>query len=137
MNKLICIFTIGILFSCDTTIDQNIKKEYFIQEEIGTIKNRVDTIVIEKQNSYQGSEYYILERIPEWFLETQLLGKLILDSLYKFQNRLNPLYLEEDFNGDGYLDVVIPIENIDSKKLGFAIIHGKTEKYLSLELEQK
>ncbi|WP_326984344.1 hypothetical protein VUJ46_07370 [Chryseobacterium sp. MYb264] len=32
----------------------------------------------------------------------------------------------EDFNGDGYKDVVIPIAESKSHKKGFAVIHGKT-----------
>lgn len=88
---------------------------------------KVDTIFVTKNyDSIINSEYYIEERLPNWFSESKIMNKLVINKLYKIENRLNPLYLEEDFNGDGILDLAIPIFEINSNKKGFAIIHGKT-----------
>ena len=61
-------------------------------------------------------------------METELLNGLVLVGKYKFDNRFNPLYLETDLNGDGIIDIAIPIFEIKTKKNGFAIIHGKTKE---------
>lgn len=87
-----------------------------------------DTVYIERKIPDAGIEFYIQERLPEWFLETELLNGLVLNEKYKFDNRFNPLYLETDFNGDEIIDIAIPIFEIKTKKKGFAIIHGKTKE---------
>jgi len=74
------------------------------------------------------TEYYIKERLPEWFQKENLLNGLVINQDYEFENRLNPLYLEADFNGDGKLDIAIPIKHTKTKKVGFAIIHGQTKE---------
>lgn len=45
---------------------------------------------------------------------------------YKIEDWVKPSYLEEDFKGDGILDVAVPISEIKTNKKGFAVIHGKT-----------
>jgi len=74
------------------------------------------------------SEYYITERLPDWFIEAKILDGLTLQGAYQFDTRLNPLYLEADFNGDKHIDVAIPIKKMSSGKVGFAIIHSKTNQ---------
>lgn len=74
------------------------------------------------------TENYIMERLPDWLLENNLLKGLTLKQDYQVDNRLNPLYLEADFNGDGILDIAVPIKEINSEKFGFAIIHGTTNE---------
>lgn len=59
-------------------------------------------------------------------LESKIINQLIINKSYKIENRLNPLYLEADFNGDGILDIAIPIYEINTNKKGIVIIHGKT-----------
>lgn len=80
------------------------------------------------QDSDEQTEYFILERLPEWFIKDNPLNGLELKDNYIFDNRMNPLYLEADFNGDGIFDIAIPIKNKTNESLGFAIIHGKTNE---------
>jgi hypothetical protein len=47
---------------------------------------------------------------------------------YVFDNRLNPLYLEEDFKRDAHFDLAIPIKHLQNQKVGFAIAHGETKE---------
>ena len=42
--------------------------------------------------------------------------------------RINPSYLEGDFNGDGKMDVAVLVKERSTGKLGIAIVHGTTEK---------
>ncbi len=51
--------------------------------------------------------------------------KLFFSNNYSFDNRMNPLYLEGDFDADGLIDVVFPISENSSGKKGFAIVHRK------------
>lgn len=41
---------------------------------------------------------------------------------YKIEDWVKPSYLEEDFKGDGILDVAVPISEIKTNKKGFAVI---------------
>jgi hypothetical protein len=47
---------------------------------------------------------------------------------YDLSLRMNPSYLEGDFNGDGKMDVAVSIKERASGKLGIAIVHGATGK---------
>ena len=42
--------------------------------------------------------------------------------------RINPSYLEGDFNGDGKMDVAVLVTERSTGKLGIAIVHGTTGK---------
>ncbi len=42
--------------------------------------------------------------------------------------RINPSYLEGDFNGDGKMDVSVLVQERSTGKLGIAIVHGTTGK---------
>ena len=120
VNTFILLIII-ILFSCKENKSTN------KVENLTNIDNKTDTIIITKNSdSIINSESYITQRLPEWLLKSNLIKGLTINNTYKIENRLNPLYLEEDFNGDGNLDVVIPIFEKSTNKKGFAIIHGKT-----------
>ena len=47
---------------------------------------------------------------------------------YDFSFRMNPSYLEGDFNGDGKIDVAVLVKERSTGKLGIAIVHGTTGK---------
>ncbi|WP_340201629.1 hypothetical protein [Ascidiimonas sp. W6] len=128
MNKLIIILTIGTLVSCHSNIEKKEKtKTKIVQDTIRIVEKTVDTIYIEKSDKedFTQTEWYIKERLPEWFA---LGDGLKFQEEYEFDNRLNPLYLETDFNGDGTIDLAIPIKQTKTDKVGFAIIHGKTNE---------
>ncbi|MGE5213802.1 MAG: hypothetical protein ACM3NN_08945 [Nitrospirota bacterium] len=47
---------------------------------------------------------------------------------YDFSSRINPSYLEGDFNGDGKMDVAVLVKERSTGKIGIAIISGTTGK---------
>lgn len=126
MKYLLIIILTLIFFSCkDDKIETKIVKSEVIVQ-------KTDTIYISKNyDSIINLESYIIERLPFWLVESKIIKDLIINKSYKIENRLNPIYLEEDFNDDEILDVAVPIFEINSGKKGFAIIHGKTlEMYI-------
>jgi hypothetical protein len=68
--------------------------------------------------------YFVYERVPNWLIESGVLSENKLMGKYEIDIRLNPFYLEEDFNGDEVLDIALPIKEIKTGKIGFAIVHG-------------
>ena len=121
MKYLLLVVIMIVFSSCK---DEIIEKK-IIKTEVGVQK--IDTVFIAKNyDSIINSESYIIERLPNWLLEKEIIKELIISESYKLENRLNPLYLEEDFNGDLILDIAVPIFEISTGKKGFAIIHGKT-----------
>jgi hypothetical protein len=112
---------IMVLFSC-----QENKSNQKV-DNLTTIDDKSDTIIVTKKSDYiTNSEPSIAERLPDWVLKSNVINEFTINKTYKIENRMNPLYLEEDFNGDGNLDVVVPIFEKNNNKKGFAIIHGKT-----------
>jgi hypothetical protein len=47
---------------------------------------------------------------------------------YDLSFRINPFYLEGDFNCDGKMDIAVFVKERATGKLGIAIVHGTTEK---------
>ena len=47
---------------------------------------------------------------------------------YDFSIRINPSYLEADFNGDGKIDIALLVTQRSTGKLGIAIVHGTAGK---------
>ena len=47
---------------------------------------------------------------------------------YDFSSRINPFYLEGEFDGDGKIDVAVLVTQRSTGKLGIAIVHGATGK---------
>ncbi len=118
MCKLIIVLIVCFLVSCGSGSEK--------QEQV-QIKVVRDTVYVEKSEEVVlNLEYYIVERLPEWFLETRTLDGIVLMNEYEVDDRLNPLYLEADFNGDDRLDIAVPIRHKKSDKEGLAIIHGET-----------
>ena len=75
-----------------------------------------DTIEVEKSVNTELNEYELIEKLPDWFLELDVLGSTTFLKGYSIENRLNPLYLEADWNGDGHLDLALPIQEVISGK---------------------
>jgi len=131
VNKLLLILIFGVFASCNSKSDlDNSNKTSIIPDTIKIIEQIIDTIYMEKSDveDLSNDVYYIQERLPEWFLKLNILKGKRFQNDYEFDNRLNPLYLEADFNGDNIIDIAIPIKQITSQKVGFAIIHGQTEE---------
>lgn len=128
MKTIAILLFLLILFSCTT--NNHTSNADVVRDTVIINKKEIDTVYIKSNihNNKETAAYFILERLPNWFVETDILNGLKIKNQIEIDNRMNPLYLEADFNGDGDLDIVIPIKNIDSQKVGFAIIHGKTNK---------
>jgi hypothetical protein len=65
-------------------------------------------------------------KIPETIEKAIANGRL--PKTYDVSSRLNPSYLEGDFNGDGKTDVAVLVKQHSTGKFGIAIIHGATDK---------
>ena len=47
--------------------------------------------------------------------------------------RINPSYLQADFNGDGKMDIAVLVQERSTRKLRIAIVHGTTERVTILD----
>jgi hypothetical protein len=56
------------------------------------------------------------------------LTKGALGKEYDLSTRINPSYLEGDFNGDGKIDAAVLVTQRSTGKVGIAIVHGTTGK---------
>ena len=52
----------------------------------------------------------------------------LLRKKYELSFRMNPSYLEGDFNGDGKMDVAVLVKERPTGKIGIAIVHGAAGK---------
>jgi len=129
MKTVVIILAIGVLISCNSKMEnKKTDEQEVIYDTIRLTEKVLDTVYLEKpnKNDFENTDFYIQERLPEWLLKTDILIGSKLKNEYVFDNRLNPLYLEADFNGDGHIDIAIPIKQTKTTKVGFAIIHGQT-----------
>lgn len=124
-------FTVSgfVIFACLVlACSQNSKTKVVEPKQLPEVSlNNVQTQPIASQENLKetGQErYVILESLPDWVNSAEIISDFKIKGKYLLDPRLNPFYLEEDFNGDGILDIALPIKEISSDKLGFAIIHG-------------
>ena len=124
-------FTVSgfVIFTCFLlSCSQNSEKKIMEPKPLPEVSlNNVQTQPIASQENLNetGQErYVILESLPDWVNSAEIISDFKIKGKYLLDPRLNPFYLEEDFNGDGILDIALPIKEISSDKLGFAIIHG-------------
>ena len=124
-------FTVSgfVIFACLVlSCSQNSEKKVVEPKQLPEVSlNNVQTQPIASQENLNetGQErYVILESLPDWVNSAEIISDFKIKGKYLLDPRLNPFYLEEDFNGDGILDIALPIKEISSDKLGFAIIHG-------------
>lgn len=67
--------------------------------------------------------------MPSWALEAYTSNPIMAN--YELINKVNPFYLEEDFNGDDKVDIVVWVKNKLSKQHGIAILHrGDNDLYI-------
>lgn len=121
---LIPLLSVYFILSCNKTSEKKVVQPKPLPE---VSLNNVQTQPIASQENLNetGQErYVILESLPDWVNSAEIISDFKIKGKYLLDPRLNPFYLEEDFNGDGILDIALPIKEISSDKLGFAIIHG-------------
>ena len=67
-------------------------------------------------------------KLPKWLFDQNIISNGKISNKYEVDLRLKPIYIEEDFNGDKFDDIAFPIKELSAGKIGFVIIHGKTNK---------
>lgn len=73
------------------------------------------------------NEWILRQKLPDWFNFS--FNKLKLNSSYKISDYINPFYLEADFNGDNTLDIAVAIEQKETNKKGFVVLHAGREDF--------
>lgn len=77
-----------------------------------------------KAQDIEFENFDLRQSLPDWFIyctEQIKCGKSLVVT-----GKLNPFYLESDFNGDDVLDIALCVQEKETKKNGILIIHGKT-----------
>jgi len=62
------------------------------------------------------------QNLPSW--AAPIFGEQQFASTYALSTRINPYFLQGDFNGDGRLDVAVLIEHKRTAQQGIAILHA-------------
>ena len=86
----------------------------------------VNTKAITQPDSLSSPSPKAIPNVPEAIKNTLTNGSPGKE--YDFSFRINPSYLEGDFNGDGKRDVAVLVKERLTGKLGIAIVHGTTGK---------
>lgn len=74
------------------------------------------------------TKQYLLEQsLPDGCRELMLSSKVAAH--YQISDRLNPFYLEADFNGDQKTDAAVLIQDKILRKIGIMVIHGGSNNY--------
>lgn len=63
-----------------------------------------------------------LQNLPPWAVT--IFGEPRFGSTYALTTRINPYFLQGDFNGDGRLDVAVLVEQKRTMQQGIAILHA-------------
>jgi hypothetical protein len=86
----------------------------------------VNTKEITQSDLRSASSPGAIREVPDAVKKALTNGSLA--KRYDLSFRVNPSYLEGDFNGDGKMDVAVLVKERSTGKLGIAIVHGTTEK---------
>ena len=70
------------------------------------------------------------QNLPEW--TTPVLAEQAFASSYALSARLNPFFLQGDFNGDGRLDLAVLIVHSPTGQQGIAILHASEKAVIVL-----
>jgi len=63
-----------------------------------------------------------LQNLPSW--AQSIVSAKGFASAYALSTRINPYFLQGDFNGDGRLDLAVLIENRKTAEQGIALVHA-------------
>ncbi len=77
-----------------------------------------------KAQNIEFENFDLRQSIPDWLIFNT--EQIKLDKPLIVTEKLNPFYLESDFNGDNILDIALCVREKETKKNGILIIHGKT-----------
>jgi actin-related protein len=130
MKKLILLLSFAITtLSCEYKQQATNAPQNDIETKQENEQDTDHVNINKEEKSSQDNEdlaYKLQYNLPEWIFNSKIISKNTILEDYQIDSRLNPFYLEEDFNGDGNLDIALPIKHIKSGKVGFVIIHNKT-----------
>lgn len=121
---LIPLLSVCFIFSCNKTSEKKVVESKPLPEVSLDNIQLQPSVSQDQPNATEQERYVILESLPDWVNSAEIISDFKIKDEYLLDPRLNPFYLEEDFNGDGILDIAVPVKEISSKKVGFAIIHG-------------
>ena len=84
----------------------------------------VATLALLMSGSASGREptWQELQNLPSW--AQSIVGEQRFASIYALTTRINPYFLQGDFNGDGRLDVAVLIEHRQTAQQGIAVLHA-------------
>ncbi|WP_158974989.1 hypothetical protein [Cellulophaga sp. L1A9] len=99
-----------------------------VVDTIEIFERVIDTIKIAKIIRLDSTHQNNNNRIPKRYYNPNSISHVKFETKYQINETSNPYYLEEDFNNDGVLDIIITIKNIESKKKGWLIIHGNSNE---------
>lgn len=88
MNKFIIILIFGFLSSCNSNTDKrNTSENISVSDNIKITERVIDTVYIDKSDKHDSSnsEFYIHERLPEWFSKTDILTENKLITAYNIK----------------------------------------------------
>ena len=115
----------GTLLACSS--DSDIKKDKTpIGDPVEQIEIIEDTIVVEEMIEENIADTENPDELPKWLLNSNSYADFLSENEYRIEKRMTPYYLMEDFNGDGKMDIVVPVKHIDTGIMGFVIFHGET-----------
>jgi hypothetical protein len=86
----------------------------------------LNTKTITQSDSVSSPSRVAIRDVPDAVKKALTNGST--EKKYDLSFRMNPSYLEGDFNGDGKTDVAVLVTERSTGKLGIAIVHGKTGK---------
>lgn len=140
MRKLRIVVLIIIFYSCSFNNKKTTTQREIVYDTIKVINTEIvyDTVTIAERVIDSTNIVRILnvdsknknnpDEIPQDYFESDSLIRLKYNFNYEINSKLKTVSLEDDFNGDGYLDIIYSIKHIETKKKGWLIIHGNTNE---------
>lgn len=125
---LITILSLVVITACNQSQqDENLPEEDITSNPKITVetdnKSNSKTYDITKVNTPEDINN-LYDSLPDWVVDAGVFNGLFIGDGYMFDNRMNPLYLEADFNGDDKMDMAIPVINDNKELAGIAVVHG-------------
>ncbi|MCL5246700.1 hypothetical protein M4I21_12820 [Cellulophaga sp. 20_2_10] len=138
MKQLLIVILIIIFYSCSFNNKKTTTKREIVYDTIKVTHTEIvyDTIIIAERVIDSTKVVRILnvnsknkpDGIPQDYFESDSFIRLKSNFNYEIDSKLNTASLEDDFNGDGYLDIIYSIQHIETKKKGWLVIHGNTKE---------
>ena len=121
-NIITILLATAFLFqSCENKIEK--QNDKFSTKPIAESNNKKAISV-----SDDSVDKALRKKLPIWLFDQNIISKGEISNKYAVDLRLKPIYIKEDFNGDNFEDIAFPIKELSSGKMGFVIIHGKTNE---------